>query len=247
MFKLNDNNNTYSLAFADNLIDEMRNYPVQRNNRQFSIKNIDIKYLGVNLDEMLKMSQHVNGQIQKTKNIFKNLHRFFYSPYLDKKTKIIAYLRLLRPIISYACPIWWNISASYMEKLRTFERKCLKSQRTDIFIIKLIRNHIKSAINNTNNRLIKGPFFPKDSYILNALSKGFVPPEAFLFLDLNKQIVNETGIPILYHTSRNLFNKKIHMNTHTEDTSNLVYNYDISKIDKSLMKNFNYFDKKKNK
>lgn len=76
---------------------------------------------------------------------------------------------IIRPIITYDCPIWFNISPSYMEKLRLFERKYLRACtpkyrssesnfqkyisnkklyetantiRIDNFIICLIRNHI---------------------------------------------------------------------------------------------------------
>ncbi|KAK0071859.1 hypothetical protein PV325_012247, partial [Microctonus aethiopoides] len=31
------------------------------------------------------------------------------------------------PILTYAAPVWWNISASSMEKIRAFERKCLRA------------------------------------------------------------------------------------------------------------------------
>ncbi|KNC20875.1 hypothetical protein FF38_04214 [Lucilia cuprina] len=37
------------------------------------------------------------------------------------------YQSLIRPIITYACSIWFNISASNMEKIRIFERKCLRA------------------------------------------------------------------------------------------------------------------------
>ena len=40
---------------------------------------------------------------------------------------VICYLLLVRPILTYAAPIWWNISASCMEKFRRFERSCLRT------------------------------------------------------------------------------------------------------------------------
>ena len=82
--------------------------------------------------------------------------------------------------------------------------------RIDVFTIKLIRNHIKSAMHNNSNSLIKGPFLPSDNYHRNAILKGFVPPEAFLYLDKNKYIVNDEMIPIFYLVSRNIRNKKFY-------------------------------------
>ena len=48
----------------------------------------------------------------------------FYSKFLIPRVKIIMYQSVIRPIKPYACPIWFNISPSYMEKLRIFERIC---------------------------------------------------------------------------------------------------------------------------
>ena len=78
-----------------------------------------------------------------------------------------------RPILTYGCAIWFNISPLVMEKIRIFERKCLRSCpslyispqteylkyipnkklyneanliRRDNFIIKLIRYNIQSSL-----------------------------------------------------------------------------------------------------
>ena len=75
---------------------------------------------------------------------------------------------LIRPIITYGVPIWWNTNAATMEKFRRFERSCLRAAlnlyrspesnykhmysnhvlykeasipRIDIFILDLIRNY----------------------------------------------------------------------------------------------------------
>ncbi|OXU19100.1 hypothetical protein TSAR_009319 [Trichomalopsis sarcophagae] len=86
-----------------------------------------VRYLSVILDERLRFNIHINAQLEKASNTCKKLHKLFYSPYLCKKTKVMAYLTLIRPILTYGCNIWSNVSASYMEKLRPFERKCLRA------------------------------------------------------------------------------------------------------------------------
>ena len=39
----------------------------------------------------------------------------------------MCYQSLIRPIITYGYPIWYNIPASVMEKIRIFERKCTRA------------------------------------------------------------------------------------------------------------------------
>ena len=132
-----------------------------------------VKYLGVRLDNLLKFNQHVQAQI--TKETFNKLHRLFYSKLLSKRAKIISWLCLIRPILTYACPIWFNLSASYMEKLRLLERKVIRASlfkyrserdgfmkkvsnyellneaaipRIDCFIINPVRRYIKNSISH---------------------------------------------------------------------------------------------------
>ena len=46
---------------------------------------------------------------------------------MNPRINVIVYQTLIRPKITYGCPIWFNISPSNMEKLRVFERKCLRT------------------------------------------------------------------------------------------------------------------------
>ena len=161
------------------------------------------------------------------------------------------YQSLIRPIITYACPIWFNISPSYMQKLRIFERKCLRSCtklyrsshsnyikyvsnkklynaaniiRIDNFIIHLIRRHILRCTKCTVNNLIMGPCFPNDVYIVQCLNTGFVPPEAFIYLDKNGYIQNQDQVPLFYHRLRRATVKRVSLDTHGND----IYKYDCS-------------------
>jgi len=86
-----------------------------------------VKYLGVSLDDRMIFKKHVRIQLEKARTAFWKLKRLFYSKHLKKRIKIICYQALIRPIITYGCPIWYNISASLMEKVRVFERQCLRA------------------------------------------------------------------------------------------------------------------------
>ncbi|XP_017882371.1 uncharacterized protein LOC108626291 [Ceratina calcarata] len=216
-----------------------------------------VKYLGVTLDDRLNFSEHIISQL-------------FYNIHLERRTKVIAYQCLIRPILTYACPIWYNISACKMEAYRLFERKCLRAclryyrepeydyryrvkntkiytiakiARIDIFIIKLIRKHIRDAINNKYNSLIWGPYYPKNMFYKNVLRAGLIPPEAFLYLDLNNYIINEYAQPILYHVPRNNNNKSITYKPRNLNHMYLVYNTNVTAIDIDTIRDFKYFKK----
>ncbi|CAB0039648.1 unnamed protein product [Trichogramma brassicae] len=153
--------------------------------------------------------QKAFDSLKKASDAFKKLHNLFYTPHLGSKAKIICYQCLIRPLLTYGCPIWYNMSASAMEKLRLFERKilraCLNKYRTvesnykkrinnfkilemamlpriDTFIIYLIRNYIKQAIINKSNSLIFGPYYHNNLYLINALERGSS------YQDLNEKI-----------------------------------------------------------
>lgn len=170
---------------------------------------------------------------------------------------------MIRPIITYGCPIWFNISPSVMEKIRAFERKCLRACtslyrtpqsnftkyfsnrklytkanviRIDNFVINLIRYHIMRCTLCDNNNLIKAPYFALDNYLLNTVSKGYVPPEAFILLDRRKYIQNEHGIPVFYHTYRRATDKSIQFIEYNEYTKR----FDTSVSNRDILLTANY-------
>lgn len=51
-----------------------------------------VKYLGINLDERITFSKHIDIQIKKTKAGFAINRALFNSKYLNEKVKIIAYI-----------------------------------------------------------------------------------------------------------------------------------------------------------
>ena len=69
-------------------------------------------------------------------------------------------------------------------------------------MLKTIRNHYSRAIINLHNPLINGIAILSDAYLDKARQNGYIPPEAFIFLDKNGFIQNERNIPIIYHTRR---------------------------------------------
>ena len=99
---------------------------VDRNHQHVNIEHkTSVKYLGINIDNFLTYTNHIRIQLHKAKYAFFMLERLFYNRFSHHKLNMLAYMALIRPIITYGCPIWFNVSASTMEKIRVFERKCL--------------------------------------------------------------------------------------------------------------------------
>lgn len=78
------------------------------------------------------------------------------------------------------------------------------------------------------NNIIMAPYYTDEGYIIVSLEKGFVPPEAFVYLDRNKIIQNENGIPIFYHNFRRANVKAVNCNL---ECSDMRYNTSISNKD----------------
>lgn len=225
------------------------------NNSEIKQKD-QVKYLGVTLDKLLYNTTHVNIQLEKARKAFNKINRLFFSKQLNKKIKIVAYQALIRPILSYSCATWYNLSPSYMEKLRIFERHCLRTCinthraieshftkyisnknlynktniiRIDNYIIKTIRNYYLRAFLNHNNSLIKGPTIIQDQYLEDSLTTNYSPPEAFLLLDKTGRIQDPNGIPIIYHWYRRSQDKTIQIPINTEaNTRSIQWRYDMS-------------------
>lgn len=77
-----------------------------------------VKYLGIQLDYLTRCTEHVDTQIIKARNTNKALFRLLHNKYISNRARIICYQLLIRPLLTYAIPIWWNLGAAQMEKMR---------------------------------------------------------------------------------------------------------------------------------
>ncbi|XP_014474872.1 PREDICTED: RNA-directed DNA polymerase from mobile element jockey-like [Dinoponera quadriceps] len=223
-----------------------------------------VKYLGIQLDERLHLNQHVELQLEKAKRTFISLGNLFYARNLNRRVKITCYQALIRPIITYACEIWYNLNAANMETIRKFERKCIRActntyrskesnytkytnnltfyntaqiHRIDCFTIQLIRRYFKRLSEIKENSLIYSIPCINENYIINTLKTGFIPPEAFIYLDANGYITDKHGIPIIYHIPRHKKHKTIIYNKHIDSKkqeTTLKYDTTIPNRDKLL-------------
>lgn len=211
-----------------------------KDNTEVAVPHKDtVKYLGAYIDELLRLTKHLDNQLIKAKSAFRANNRLFYNKYLSKEAKIICYCLLIRPIITYAIPLWFNQSASSMERIRAFERACIRIclrkhrstesnyrkfisnqklydeaqiPRIDNFMIKLVREHHASAKKIESNKIIRDLCDFNDSYIEKGMRTGYIPPIGFAALDNKGLIQDSNNIPIIYHLPRHKKNKKITAN-----------------------------------
>lgn len=223
-----------------------KNFKIMVNNTTIEQKPI-IKYLGINIDRFCYINEHINIQLAKARKAFISNKQIFFSKHINTNVKEICYKALIRPIITYGCQIWYNTCPSYMEKIRIFERRCIrhcrgvfrkadtgyqhyvpnqaqydhfKADRIDIHIIQLIRNHILRTSANFSNSLLFGPYFTDNHILNNSTLPNKIPgPEAFIYLDKKGYIQNENNLPIIYHIYRRP-NEKGFDNTKFEQPEN---------------------------
>lgn len=194
-----------------------------------------VRYLGVHIDYLLRLNTHVNTQLTKAQNAAKANSWLFRNKLLYTKAQLICYQLLIRSILTYAAPIWWNLSASSADRLRVFERSCLRAClgkyfdsehnykerisngkiyeeaniiRIDNFNIKLSRDYLSKLSHINNTSIIKQAKMPAGNYI-RCLNSGYIPSQAFTYCDAVGIIQNQHNIPLLYHWTRNKVNKKI--------------------------------------
>lgn len=88
----------------------------------------EIKYLGVIFSRRPTYSKHVTHALTKATQAYHAIkHILKRVSNLSIKIKLLCYKQLIRPIVSYGFPAWAGISSHQMERLRVFERKCLRA------------------------------------------------------------------------------------------------------------------------
>lgn len=97
---------------------------------QFQNNNIEItnevKYLGVTLDKKLNFKSHIENTKMKTIKCMYSLYPMLKSTRLSIKNKNILYKTVIRPIITYAAPIWCEAPKRFIKILQIVQNRCLK-------------------------------------------------------------------------------------------------------------------------
>lgn len=95
-------------------------------NDNISIVN-DVKYLGVTLDKKLNFSKHIDETAKKTTKVLRALWSLLnYRSTLSLKNKNLIFKSVIRPTLTFACPIWYKAANTHIKKLQIIQNKCLK-------------------------------------------------------------------------------------------------------------------------
>ncbi|CAG5100724.1 Protein of unknown function [Cotesia congregata] len=167
--------------------------------------------------ELIKVP--IKNILVKARNTYKSLGRLFHNRHISSRAKVICYQLLIRPPLTYASPVNWNLGAAQAEKLRAFERSCFRTalnmhRRPDSDYRERFSNkelYDAATIPRIDHHRIK---LTRDYYNLNTNSeKGLLQPQAFTALDNLRYIQNSKNVPIIYHRSRHKSNKNIELST----------------------------------
>lgn len=99
------------------------------NNAQIPWKRTDepVKYLGLHLDTKLQWNAHINKKLNAAHSRLAQLYPLLnrHSSLKHACTKTL-YTGLLRPLLTYACPVWAGLTKTQLTKLQRFENKVLR-------------------------------------------------------------------------------------------------------------------------
>lgn len=81
-----------------------------------------VRYLGVHLDKGLTFTPHVNKIREKFFVSLKTIYPIFNrKSKLNKNNKNLLYKSCLRPVLTYACPVWSNTCETNLKKLQILQ------------------------------------------------------------------------------------------------------------------------------
>jgi len=139
-----------------------------------------IKYLGQYIKENFNHITHIEKVQQKTNGVLVQYYKTINEHSgLSIKVKLVLHKQVIRSVLSYAFPAWFHISKTARQKIKKFERKCLrrvtgmkrksdsfkyyrntvlyeaaKIEEIDKFLIKTASNFINSS-EAVNNQLVQ--------------------------------------------------------------------------------------------
>lgn len=98
-------------------------------NGQHTIKlSKSVKYLGVTFDSKLNFGEHITNTIDKANKCFRALYPMLASSsQLSTTNKSLIYTSVIRPILTYGCPVWSSAATVHMKKFTVIQNKILKT------------------------------------------------------------------------------------------------------------------------
>lgn len=103
-----------------------------------------VRYLGITMDSKLNWSKHISNLRIKGAQAIGCLSPIFNrNSILSPLTKLRIYSTLIRPCLTYACPVWSSTCISNHQILQVVQNKCLKISFKTPYKTNLIKLHSK--------------------------------------------------------------------------------------------------------
>lgn len=100
--------------------------PLMFNGNRIDTLN-QVKYLGVIFDQKLLFRQHIDAACEKAIKSFRSLWPLLNRrSTLNLKNKNLLFKSVIRPILSYASPVWYKAAKCHIKKMQIIQNKCLK-------------------------------------------------------------------------------------------------------------------------
>lgn len=84
-------------------------------------------YLGIELDENCTFAPQCNKATEKANKCVRSLYPLLSKrSRLSDKNKNILYKSVIRPVMTYGCPVWYQVAKTHIKKLQIIQNKTLK-------------------------------------------------------------------------------------------------------------------------
>jgi hypothetical protein len=132
--------------------------------------------LGVGLDSKLLFGRTLDLNIKKAKKsmvfLYPLLKKYSHVPV---HSKLVLYKQYIRSILTYSCSIWCNSASTHLNKLQTFQNKCLRMVLSLPYSTKISKLHSKADILYINEYINKltDKFYVRSQLSNNCLIRKF--------------------------------------------------------------------------
>lgn len=105
------------------------------------------RYLGVHLDSKLTFRQNIEAFIKKANKAISLLYPMLVrNNRILPKTKVFMYKTYIRPILTYACPVFNNCAKTHLNKLQIIQNKSLRHALNSYFDVRITNLHSESNV-----------------------------------------------------------------------------------------------------
>ena len=139
-----------------------------------------LKYLGLHMDSRLNFIENLKQLRRKGEIALKNLYPLLIkNNYLTTKNKLHVYTAIIRPIITYAAPVWRGVSKTTLSTLQVFQNKCLRLALNKDRYTKITELQTLSGIPSIRNYIEKlsGNFYKSQTKHNPLLKKAMRHPQ----------------------------------------------------------------------